>query len=323
MIQLFYFVTSAAMMVSIGIAWLSSVWYLRTANTLYRDLMRMFLIIMLRLIIQNTVYIYYNMGNAHFLSILYSNMGLDVLLVALLIYYYLKMFLRLIHLDTGKVFRIIPKAYAVIVFLGTAVNRMLYFLGQTSSTTLLETSRWYALQFAVFLAVCVILLLGNLRFRKEGDIIRRTVWSGFLLMSVFLVPAYLADHFIHTSYWIETSRAVYNGGFFSSITLIVTMLPIFFLMMSIITRFRSALTFIDVDRAVEAIRSSVELTDTQEEILRYIFSRGWGDSLQFYGYLKVRREMAPLQKKMGISSLFHLVHRVEIEQFPELEQKLN
>lgn len=322
MIQLFYFVTSAAMMVSIGIAWLSSIWYLRTADLLYRDLTRLFLFAMLRLIIQNTVYIYYNMGNALFLNILYVSVALDTILVAMLSYYFLNLFLRLIGWNKGPVFRIFPLFYAGAVFAGSAANRIVYFFGRNSGEILQQISRGYALQFVILLILCVIVLFFNRRYRREGDIIHRSVWSGFIAMCIMLIPAYFADHFIHTSYWIETSRALYNSGFFSSIALILAMLPVLFQMLTVITRFRSALTFIDIDKAIEAIRSKVELSDTQEEILRYFFSRGWGDSLQFYGYLKVRREMSPLLKKMGISSLFYLVHRVEIEQFPELEQKL-
>jgi hypothetical protein len=312
MIQLLFLVKTIAFLVGIGLGWLGALWYLRTRSPLMRYIVFFALGFAFRTINQVLIFLTYMSGSSAF-----ADLALPVAVIDLLSYLWVMLFWIAIleRIGIGGNYELSGHLKYVVPAIGLVAGLALIILGRLDvlrgAVPAYRILRWLAVGSPVLSLAYLII---NRGYHAEGNGLERATWLSMLLISLLVPIAIFFDEFLLHGMTISFRGHIFTPRWLGSLVLIMTCLPLMYHLLGLITRYRAAIAFIDVDRAMAGIRRRCTLSDSQDEVLRYFFERGWSEAVQFYGWSYLRQESRPVLKCLGMGGLLELLHRVQTEQ---------
>ncbi len=312
MIQLLYLFKTFALLASLGMFWLAALWYLRHPHRLIGNFTILSLILLVRYVTVELLFIGYYSGIPHFLTYFAVGKVIDTFSFIALGYVVFLLVEDVLRLEKSVEWQFPKKTLTVGLTLILLVLRIFRWIGGLDDSSFFIATK--LLLTAVGILSFVIFFRLMKRRPERSMPIERSVWQSLVLLTGLFPFGILIDELVPSVLSLYVIGEYLTPRWFSTLSVIIALLPSIFRFASTITIYRSAIAFIDVQAALAYLKRSCPLSETQEEILRYFFERGWGETVQFYGLSTLRKETRPILEKMGLRSVHQLLHMVQLDQ---------
>jgi hypothetical protein len=314
MIQLWYLLQTISLLIALALGWLGLLWHLRTRQRILRYMVLLSATFSLRVLVRILVYLLYFSGSPIFAALSFPLSLVEQGAFFLGVFGLIGVLEEILHESKTPLppylkylFPVLAIAVQLIIYLIRSAVPGVDFIGLHASMSFRGVAVILALVF-------LILMMLHNRYFREGDRYSRAVWLTMFLLLLFAPISILLDEILPNNSTIAFRDLLFLPRWFSSVFTMIASLPLALTLLSLITRYRSAIAFIEVERAMQGIQAKYPLNDAQGEVLRYFLERGWGETIQFYGWMYARQQMKPVLAGFGHRSMLELLHRVQIEQ---------